>query len=165
MNSEEFKRAFDYIVTEKGIDEEVVKTAMQDGFSAAYKKNTGENADIYTEINTENGKIKIFRRMTVVEEIENEDAELCLEEAKEILFVAFPSNRGGYSIKTVPKSIDDRTARLDFPLEWGGKSQEELEKISNIDGLTFCHTARFIVACKDLDAVHAVLEKMCKVDD
>lgn len=84
MNSEEFKRAFDYIVTEKGIDEEVVKTAMQDGFSAAYKKNTGENADIYTEINTENGKIKIFRRMTVVEEIENEDAELCLEEAKEI---------------------------------------------------------------------------------
>jgi len=94
-----------------------------------------------------------------------EESLLNLEEAKEILFVAFPSNRGGYSIKTVPKSIDDRTARLDFPLEWGGKSQEELEKISNIDGLTFCHTARFIVACKDLDAVHAVLEKMCKVDD
>lgn len=99
------------------------------------------------------------------EYIPYEDSLLSLEEANDILFVAFPSNRGGYSIKTVPKSLDDRTARLEFPLEWGGKSQEELKKISNIEGLTFCHMGRFIVACKDINAVMKVLEKMCKIDD
>lgn len=84
MNNKEFKTAFDFIVKEKGISEDVVVEAMSNAFAAAYKKNTGEDADIRVEINTENGMIKIFKRMTVVEEIENEDAELCLEEAQEI---------------------------------------------------------------------------------
>lgn len=84
MNNKEFKRAFDYIVEEKGIDPSVVEEAMSNAFAAAYKKNTGEDADIRTEINTENGMIKVFKVMTVVEELENEDAELLLEEAQEI---------------------------------------------------------------------------------
>lgn len=84
MNNKEFKRAFDYIVEEKGIDPSVVEEAMSNAFSAAYKKNTGEDANIRTEINTENGMIKVFKIMTVVEELENEDTELLLEEAQEI---------------------------------------------------------------------------------
>ncbi len=83
MNNKEFKTALDFIVKEKGIDESVVVEAMQNAFTAAYKKNTGEDADIRTEINTENGMIRIYRRWTVVEELDNEDAELLLEEAQE----------------------------------------------------------------------------------
>ncbi len=80
MNNKEFKAAFDYIVNEKGIDPEVVKEAMQNAFTAAYKKNTGEDADIRTEINTENGMIRVYRRWTVVDELTNIDAELTKEE-------------------------------------------------------------------------------------
>ena len=84
MNNKEFKTAFDFIVKEKNIDPEVVKETMQNALAAGYKKNTGEDADIRAEFNTENGMIRLFRRMTVVEEVENEDTELSLEEAKEI---------------------------------------------------------------------------------
>ena len=84
MNNKEFKAAFDFIVKEKNIDPEVVKEAMQNALAAGYKKNTGEDADVRAEFNTENGMIRLFRRMTVVDEIENEDTELSLEEAQEI---------------------------------------------------------------------------------
>ena len=83
MNNKEFKTAFDYLVKEKGISEDVIKEAMTNAFTAAYKKNTGEDADIRCEINTENGVIRVFRRMTVVEELENPDAQFTLEEARE----------------------------------------------------------------------------------
>lgn len=83
MNNEEFKKAFDYLVNEKEIDPEVIKEAMSNAFTAGYKKNTGEDADIRCEINTDNGMIRVFRRTTVVEEVENEDAEITLEEARE----------------------------------------------------------------------------------
>lgn len=50
MNNKEFKTAFDYLVKEKGISEDVIKEAMTNAFTAAYKKNTGEDADIRCEI-------------------------------------------------------------------------------------------------------------------
>ena len=91
-----------------------------------------------------------------------EETILNREDKNNILFVAFPSNRGGYAIKTIPKSLTDKTARMDFPEEWAGLEGEELEKVSSIKGLTFCHTGRFIVSCKDLKSVYKVLDKLCK---
>ena len=79
-----------------------------------------------------------------------------------ILFVAYPSNRGGYAIKTVGKNANDRTARRLFPEEWKGLEGQELEKVSNIKGLRFCHSGRFIVNCKDYDSMIKVLEEVCK---
>lgn len=91
-----------------------------------------------------------------------EDTILNSSNGSNILFVAFPSNRGGYAIKTVPKSSDDHTARVSFPEEWAGKVDEELEQVSGIKGLRFCHTGRFIVSCNNLDAVYKVLDKLCQ---
>ena len=91
-----------------------------------------------------------------------EDAILNNENANNLLFVAFPSNRGGYAIKTISKSLEDKTARLDFPEEWAGLQNEELENVSGIKGLRFCHTGRFIVSCNDLDAVYKVFDLLCK---
>ena len=79
-----------------------------------------------------------------------------------ILFVAYPSNRGGYAIKTVGKSANDRTARRLFPEEWAGLQDEELERVSNISGLRFCHNGRFIVNCSTAEAMLKVLEEVCK---
>ena len=90
-----------------------------------------------------------------------EETILNSEKASSVLFVAYPSNRGGYAIKVVPKSIDDHTARQSFPKEWSGLEGEELENISGIDGLTFCHTACFIVSCNSLETVYKVFDKIC----
>lgn len=66
----------------------------------------------------------------------------------QILFAIFPSNRGGYIIKTLPKSLTDKTTRLDFPEEWTGLTNEQLEQVSGIVGATFCYNNSFIVGCK-----------------
>ena len=79
---------------------------------------------------------------------------------KNILFVAYPSNRGGYAIKVVPKGIDDKTARQSFPEEWAGLVGTELEAVSGLKGLKFCHTARFLVSCDSLDTVYKVFNKI-----
>ena len=91
-----------------------------------------------------------------------EDAILNNEKANNLLFVAFPSNRGGYAVKTISKSIDDKTPRLSFPEEWAGLQDEELETKSGIKGLKFCHTGRFIINCSDIDVVYQVLNLLCK---
>ena len=91
-----------------------------------------------------------------------EDAVINHPEGDKILFVAFPSNRGGYAIKTVSKSADDKTARRLFPEEWAGLQDTELENVSGIKGLRFCHTGRFIVNCASLDTMYKVLDVVCK---
>lgn len=91
-----------------------------------------------------------------------EDAIFNHLDGDKILFVAYPSNRGGYAIKTVGKNANDRTSRKLFPEEWAGLQGIELEEISGISGLNFCHTGRFIVNCSSLDAMNKVLDIVCK---
>ena len=91
-----------------------------------------------------------------------EESLLNNEKANNLLFVAFPSNRGGYAIKTIPKSLEDKTARLDFPEEWAGLDEKKLQEVSGIKGLRFCHVGRFIVSCEDLDSVYEVFNKIIK---
>lgn len=79
-----------------------------------------------------------------------------------ILFVAYPSNRGGYAIKTVGKNANDRTSRKLFPEEWAGLQDEELERVSGISGLRFCHNSRFIVNCSSYEAMMQVLNLVCQ---
>lgn len=79
--------------------------------------------------------------------------------ASDIYFVVYPSNRGGYGIKTVPISQENNNKRKDFPLSWAGLDNEELEKISGIKGLRFCHLTRFLVTCDTLEAVEQVISK------
>ena len=62
---------------------------------------------------------------------------------------------------TIPKNLEDKTARVAFPSEWAGLEGKELEEKSKIPGLIFCHTGRFIVSCKDYDTVLKVLNKLC----
>lgn len=130
----------------------------------------------YEEILYANGKVIADKKVNeLLDSVSSKDKFLILdkflpyeetilnrEDKNNILFVAFPSNRGGYAIKTIPKSLTDKTARMDFPEEWAGLAGEELENISSINGLTFCHTGRFIVSCKDLKTVYKVLDKLCK---
>ena len=131
---------------------------------------------IEEEIYYINGKVMASKKVNeIIEDTDPNSKYLILEEflpyeeailnnpnTGNLLFVAFPSNRGGYAIKTISKSLDDKTARMPFPEEWAGLQDKELEEVSKIPGLRFCHTARFIVSCKDLNVVHKVLDLLCK---
>lgn len=68
--------------------------------------------------------------------------------AKDILFVIFPSNRGGYGIRAVPKKLKTFENRKDFPKEWAGLKDKELREITGVESATFCHNNRFISGAK-----------------
>ena len=70
------------------------------------------------------------------------------EKGKDILFVVFPSNRGGYNVYAVPKELGSFESRKLFPEEWAGLKDEELQKVSGIKTATFCHINRFISVAK-----------------
>ena len=91
-----------------------------------------------------------------------EDAVFANPKGEKLLYVAYPSSRGGYAIKTISKSVEDKTSRLPFPEEWAGLENEELERVSGIEGLRFCHTGRFIVSCKTIEAMYQVLDLLCQ---
>ena len=88
-----------------------------------------------------------------------EEAILTNEKANDLLFVIYPSNRGGYAIKTIPKSIEDKTDRLLLPKEWAGLSNKELEEVTGIKGVMFCHTNRFIATAKTKEAIKLLAKK------
>ena len=74
--AKEFKKALDYIVKEKGIDEDVVIEAMQTALSTAFKKN--EKAD-YTSrvlIDRNTGEIKVFKVTTIVDDYKDDDDDI-----------------------------------------------------------------------------------------
>ncbi len=64
--------------------------------------------------------------------------------ANEILYVVFPSNRGGYNVYTVPKEHGSFENRKSLPKEWSGLRDEELQKKTGVKTARFCHIACFI---------------------
>ena len=86
------------------------------------------------------------------------------EAGNHLLFVMYPSNRGGYGIKTIKKSLEDKTDRLQLPESWAGLEKEELEKVSGIKNIEFCHSGRFLVTCKTKEAAYQVLDKVLPKD-
>lgn len=70
------------------------------------------------------------------------------EKAKEILYAIFPSKRGGYNVVATPASPGSFEIKKPFPKNWAGLENEELQKISGVDTITFCHKNLFICACK-----------------
>lgn len=85
MNNKEFINAVQLLVKEKGIKEEVIYEAMELALTSAYKKHFNSLSNVKVNINPELGDIKIYSFRTVVENIEDEQCEILLEDAKKIV--------------------------------------------------------------------------------
>ena len=110
MNGKEFIKALKGIIEEKGISEEVVYDAMEQGLISAYKKNYESKSNVKVEIDKKTGEFKVYRYYVVVEDYDdgkeavdengntlydekgnivyedpeiNSDAQILLEDAKE----------------------------------------------------------------------------------
>lgn len=62
------------------------------------------------------------------------------ERLKDVLFVVYPSQRGGWNVQTVPKDPGTFINRMDFPKDWLGHADPDR-------GIHFAHTANFLIAC------------------
>ena len=93
-----------------------------------------------------------------------EESIYTLDTNKQIYFVVFPSNRGGYSAKTIFNSSEDRVYRVEFPEEWAGHGKE-LADITGVEGATFCHLAKFIVSATTREAIIKLVEMAISKSD
>lgn len=87
MNSKQAKdfiKALDALVLEKGIDKNIVIEGMEAAMANAYKKNNGVT-NVKATINPETGQIRLFTFKTVVEEVEDEEEQISLEDARKIV--------------------------------------------------------------------------------
>ena len=83
-NKLELLRIAESMAREKGIEPELVFSAMADAIQKAAKARYGAENDIRAEIDTNTGDTILKRFMEVVEGVENENTQLTLDEAKKI---------------------------------------------------------------------------------
>ncbi len=76
----------------------------------------------------------------------------------EPLFIVFPSSDGTWIIDTVQDDPESFVDRKSLPVDWAGKSGEELEKITGVPGAIFCHNNRFLAVAQTKDAILKLAE-------
>lgn len=76
-------KALDAIESERKIPEEVVISALKEAMVKAYKKNAElQDINVECEINDEKGTIDIYQLYTVVEEVEDDELEISVKNAR-----------------------------------------------------------------------------------
>ena len=81
-NKLELIQIADAVAREKSIDKAIVIEAMEDALSRAARSRYGHETNVKAEIDPKTGETKLWRLMEVVEEVENDSAEITLDEAR-----------------------------------------------------------------------------------
>lgn len=81
MNKDLFA-AIDSLEKEKGISKEILFEALEVALVSAYKRNFQSSPAVRVAIDRETGDIKVFSQLKVVEDVEADDQEVSLYEAK-----------------------------------------------------------------------------------
>lgn len=70
--------------------------------------------------------------------------DIVINQMPDILYVVYPSNRGGFNVQTVPDAPGSFNGRKLFPVEWLGNPDRSV-------GMMFCHPGNFLLATETLD--------------
>ncbi len=81
-NKLELIQIADAVAREKNIEKSLVIDAMEDALARAARSRYGHETNVRAEINPNTGETKLWRLLEVVEEIENDAAEITLDEAR-----------------------------------------------------------------------------------
>ncbi len=91
------KRIIDQVSREKGLERDVLISALKEAIASAVKKRFGSRMDIEVNYNENSGELEVYQFRTVVPEVKDPITEISLEEAKEL----DPESEIGDSIGTV----------------------------------------------------------------
>src|SRR3954470_10893823 len=81
-NRLELLQIADAVAREKSIDRGIVIAAMEDAIQKAARSRYGAETDVRAEINPKTGELRLSRHMLVVDQVENDAAQISLEDAK-----------------------------------------------------------------------------------
>ncbi len=76
--------ALENLSKEKGIEKQVLLEALEAALISAYKKNFKSASNVRVELDEETGRMSVFSRKTVVEEVEDPQQEISVDQAREI---------------------------------------------------------------------------------
>lgn len=76
--------------------------------------------------------------------------------ASEVLFVVFPSNRGGFNWQCVPEALGSFGQRKPVPSEWKGLSGENIQMVTGVPTAKFCHPTGFIGGAETFEGAYAL---------
>ena len=82
MAKNEFLSAITQLAAEKNLPKEVVFEAVEAALASAHKRDELATKDVVVKIDEATGGTRVFTRMTVVEEIEDEETQILLEDAR-----------------------------------------------------------------------------------
>ena len=80
----EFIKAVEELEKEKEISKDLLIEAIESALVSAYKKNYGTSQNVRVNIDRETGDIDVFMRKDIVAEVEDEQLEVSIEDAREI---------------------------------------------------------------------------------
>ena len=78
----ELKRIIDQVSRDKGIDKELLISALKDAIRSAAKKKYGPKLEIEVEYNDDTGAIEVFQYKEVVEKVDDPSAQITLAEGR-----------------------------------------------------------------------------------
>ena len=82
--NQELLNAMDYLEKEKSIPREILIETIEAALLTAYKKNYTQHKNVKVDLNLTNGSYRVISRKDVVEEVEDETAEVDLETARTV---------------------------------------------------------------------------------
>ncbi|MEX2013841.1 MAG: MYG1 family protein, partial [Parcubacteria group bacterium] len=80
-----------------------------------------------------------------------------LRDKPEVMFVVCHRNDGRWGAKVVQD--EGFKSRKPFPASWGGKTGEELQKLTGISDSVFCHRALFLALAESKEGAIKLAEK------
>lgn len=80
----DIKRVVDQISRDKGIDREILISALEEALKSAARKKFGSKIDIEVQYNDDSGEIEVFQFKDVVETVEDPALEITLEEGRKL---------------------------------------------------------------------------------
>ncbi len=82
--NQELLNAMDYLEKEKSIPREILIETIEAALLTAYKKNYTQHKNVKVDLNLTNGSYRVISRKDVVEEVEDETAEVDLDTARTV---------------------------------------------------------------------------------
>ncbi len=86
MKLKDFMKAMQAIEQDRSLSQDIVVAALKEALAKAYRKHIEiPDALVRVDINEKSGEIKVYQQRAVVEEVEDDELEISLADAKKFV--------------------------------------------------------------------------------
>ncbi|MFW5992190.1 MAG: transcription termination factor NusA [Halanaerobiaceae bacterium] len=137
----EFLNALEDIGKDKGISKNILIEAIETALYSAYKKDFGTKENVKVEVEGDTGEVKVYAQKEVVENVEDENKEISLEEARKIGDYntgdilekeITPGNFGRIATQTAKQVVMQRIREAERDVIYEEYKQKEEELITGV---------------------------------